>query len=131
MKTLVDSMVPVGSKRPLQLFKMLPAALGNVPFHEDTPSITRYFAENFPVHVAVHKVSPVMSAPKEYTQLHVHDDSDEVNIIISQNNLRFKVKLEDEEFIAENNSCVWIPRGTWHSANVLRGSGYFITLRIH
>ena len=112
------------------IFKMLPAALSNVPFHKNTPPITRIIAENFPVHLAVHEVSMVSEPPAEYTQLHSHEDSDEVNIILSPDILVYKIQLGEEEFCVSSNASVWIPRGTMHSANVLKGAGYFITLRL-
>jgi hypothetical protein len=52
------------------VYKMLPSTLSNVPFHSNTIAITRYFAEHFPVQLAVHKVSPVINSPPEYT-LHI------------------------------------------------------------
>jgi hypothetical protein len=112
------------------IFKMLPVPLSNVSFHNDTSAITRYFAKDLPVHLTVHEVSTVTKAPKEYTQLHMHADCDEINIIISQNSLVYKMQLEDEEYIASSNSAIWIPRGTLHSANVLIGLGYFIAMRV-
>jgi hypothetical protein len=117
---------------PLQslIFKMMTVPLSYVPFHSNTPFITRYLAENFPVYIAVHEVSMVIKAPTEYTQPHVHNDCDEINIILSQSNLVYKIQLDDEEYIVSSNSSIWIPRGTLHSANVLKGSGYFIAMRI-
>lgn len=109
---------------------MLPAALSEVPFHKNTRSITRLFAEDFPVHLAIHEVSPVMEAPMQYTEPHVHDDTDEINIILSDRTLWYKIQLGATEYIVQNNSSIWIPRGVTHSANVLHGSGYFITLRL-
>jgi mannose-6-phosphate isomerase-like protein (cupin superfamily) len=112
------------------LFDMLPVPLANVPFHDNTDAITRYFAKGFPLHVAVHEVSPVSAPPETYTWPHVHDDCDEVNIIISQGDLLYRIQLGEEEFTVSNNSSIWIPRGTVHSANVLQGSGFFITIRL-
>ena len=109
---------------------MLPVPLDNVPFHYNTDVITRYFAAGFPLHVAVHEVSPVSEPPDEYTLPHLHDDCDEVNIIISQGDLLYRIQLGDEEFTVSNNSSIWIPRGIIHSANVMKGSGFFITIRI-
>ena len=130
MKTILEKL-PMERKEDMSLIsKMLPSALSNVPFHENTIAITRYFAENFPVHLAVHKVSPVIKAPPEYTLPHIHDDSDEINIILSEHNLTYKILLGSNEYVEHSNSCIWIPRGMIHAANVLRGSGYFITLRI-
>jgi mannose-6-phosphate isomerase-like protein (cupin superfamily) len=97
------------------IFKMLPVPLSDVPFHNNTSAITRYFAKNLPVHLAVHEVSTITKAPWEYTQLHMHADCDEINIIISQNSLVYKMQLEDEEYIVGSNSAIWIPRDTLHS----------------
>ena len=113
------------------LFDMLPSSLSSVPFHEDVEQITRYFAKGFPLHLAVHAISPVRNVPAEYTQPHVHVDSDEVNIIISTGQLLYKIQLGEEHYIVGNNTSIWIPRGMVHSANVLEGSGYFITVRIN
>lgn len=130
MKTLLEKLPVEKNENVSLIFKMLPSALSNVPFHENTIAITRYFAEKFPVHLAVHKISPVIKAPPEYTLPHLHADSDEINIILSEHNLTYKIQLGSDEYTGHNNSCVWIPRGMIHAANVLSGSGYFITLRI-
>ena len=113
-----------------RIFSMIPVALSNVPFHSNTESITRYVAEDFPIHLAVHEISPIMVPPIEYTQAHLHEDWDEINIIISQHDLLYRIQLDDEKYTVSNNSSIWIPRGTVHAANVLRGTGYFITMRI-
>jgi len=129
MNGLMPTTIPLPALEHPVITKLLRAPLSEVPYHEDTASITRFFAKNFPVHLAVHEVSPLLCPPTEYTQLHRHDDSDEVNIIISRNNLQYKIQVGDKEYIAGNNSAIWIPKGVMHSANVLTGSGYFITLR--
>ena len=128
MQTLVPQF-PFASKKE-SIYSMIPMALSNVPFHNNTESITRYFAQNFPLHLAVHEVSPVLVPPPEYTQPHIHEDFDEVNIILSHHDLLYAVQLRDDKFTVSNNACIWIPRGTIHSANVLRGSGHFVTIRI-
>jgi mannose-6-phosphate isomerase-like protein (cupin superfamily) len=130
MQTLINKILPAKDKEALHIFSLLPAALSNVPFHNDTKSITRYFAERFPLHLAIHEVSPVLVPPREYTQPHIHEDFDEVNIIVSLHTLIYKIELGDDEYTVSNNSCLWIPRGMVHSANVLKGSGHFITLRL-
>jgi mannose-6-phosphate isomerase-like protein (cupin superfamily) len=113
------------------LFDMLPSSLSSVPFHADVEQITRYFAKGFPVHLAIHEISPVRETPEVYTQPHVHMDNDEINIIISTDRLRYKIQLEEEHFVVDNNTSIWIPRGMVHSANVLDGAGYFITVRLN
>ena len=130
MQTLSRHFLQTEKETEALIFAMQRSALSNVPFHADTKFITRYFSENFPVHLAVHEISPVMKTPEEYTLPHVHDGEDEVNIIISRNNLVYKIQLDNDEYIVENNSSIWIPAGMQHSANVIKGSGYFITMRM-
>lgn len=131
MQSMLKQIPLAENGKPPFVFAMMPAELSNVPFHANTPAITRFFADGFPLHAAVHEVSPVTQPPEEYTQPHMHDDSDEVNIIISKKELKYKIQLGAEEYIVNNNTCIWIPKGMLHAANVLKGSGYFITLRIN
>jgi hypothetical protein len=131
MQTLIKDWPLAKNRKEHFIYELAPSALANVPFHDDTSSITRFFAENFPVYLAVHEISPVVLPPKEYTQLHVHEDHDEINIILSRKNLLYKIQVGEQEYIAGNNSSIWIPRGVMHSANVLQGAGYFITMRIN
>lgn len=130
MQMFSHHLFPVSSETKPFIFDMVPAALENVPFHHNTACITRYIARYFPLHLAVHEVSPVQSPPEEYTQLHKHTDSNEVNIILSPDELLYKIQIGDKEYLAGKNSCIWIPRGVMHAANVLSGSGYFITIRL-
>jgi mannose-6-phosphate isomerase-like protein (cupin superfamily) len=116
--------------RPL-ISTMLQAALSDVPFHTNTNAVKRYVAKDFPVLVAVHEVSAITSTPAEYTQPHVHEDEDEINIIVSTEELLYKIQLGEEIFTVQSNSSIWIPRGVIHSANVLKGAGYFITMRMN
>jgi len=117
------------SKEPV-ICHMLQAPLSDVPFHRSTRSITRLFAEEFPLHLAIHEVSPVTTAPGAYTEPHVHEEEDEINIILSSGTLWYKIQLGATEYVVQNNSCIWVPRGMTHAANVLHGTGYFITLRL-
>lgn len=113
------------------IFELLPSVLSNVPFHTDSTAITRYFAAAFPCHMAVHHVTPVFTPPAAYTQPHIHEHHDEINIIISRDKLIYKIQLGSDEYIVQNNTSIWIPRGRLHAANVLKGSGYFIALRLN
>lgn len=131
MRTEIDNALSRDFRKKSFFFKMLPSALANVPFHEDTPSITRYFAADFPMHIAVHEISTVLSPPEEYTIPHLHDDCDEINIIISEDKLVYKVQIGSDKYIVHNNTSIWIPRGMLHSANVIEGSGYFVALRLN
>lgn len=130
MQTLTGKFPFADSREQSLIFGMIPKALSSVPFHKNTKAITRYFAKDFPLHIAVHEVSPISVPPPEYTEPHVHEDFDEVNIIISNQDLLYAIQLGNEKYTVSSNACIWIPRGTTHSANVLSGSGHFITIRI-
>lgn len=105
-------------------------SLAMMPFHRDVPCIERYSAENFPVHVAIHKVIAASNVA-EYTASHSHD-MHELNILLGDDGaLEYSVMLGDEKYTVCSNSSIWIPRGLVHSANVIRGSGYFIVVRFN
>ena len=134
MKTIVeqnvlDAILPLFPEKHPLLYKMLPATLSDVPFHKDTACITRYTAKGFPFHLAVHRVSPVWVPPVEYTEPHWHSDHDEINIIIGEN-LSYKIQMGKDVMTVHNNTSIWIPKGMLHAANVLEGSGFFVTIRI-
>jgi mannose-6-phosphate isomerase-like protein (cupin superfamily) len=128
MQTLITEFPFAKNEEQSHIFEMLPRALSNVPFHRNTRWIRRYFADNFPFHLAVHEVSPVSIPPREYTEPHVHEEHNEINIIISQQDLLYKIQLGHNKYTVSNNSCIWIPKGMIHAANVLKGSGHFITM---
>lgn len=131
MQTLINKFPFANSAEQSLIYTMIPMALSNVPFHKNTKSITRYIAENFPLYLAVHEVSPIAMPPPEYTKPHVHEDFDEVNIIISHHDLLYAIQVGHDKYTVSNNACIWIPRGTIHSANVLKGAGHFITIRMN
>lgn len=110
---------------------MINQSLEAIPFHNKTEFIKRIVAVDFPVHLAVHQVSAVLNSVEEYTQPHVHNNCDEINIILSRGQLSYRILIGDREEIISNNSAIWIPRGIVHSANVISGSGFFVTLRIN
>ncbi len=112
------------------IFNMEKAPLSSVPFHFNSESIERFFSKDFPVHFAIHEVLDVDSAPPEYTEVHVHEDHHEMNAIISRNCLEYKIVLGDKTYQVNSNSSIWIPAGMPHSANVIKGDGFFIAMRI-
>lgn len=104
--------------------------LSTVAFHNDVSCIDRYFAEGFPFHLAIHKVSKAENV-KKYTELHTHD-VDELNIIICEDGeMEYLIQLGDEEYHLKSNTSIWIPKGLPHSANVILGSGYYIAMRLN
>jgi len=111
------------------LFEFVRSSLANVPFHENSPAISRLVADKFPLHLAVHQISQLSQPPAPYTFPHLHEEEDEINILLSAGLLKYSIMLADEYHIVTANSSIYIPRGMVHSANVLEGAGFFITLR--
>ena len=102
--------------------------LSTVPFHRAVPCIERSCPENFPVHIAVHKICDAVNVA-EYTSLHSHP-MHELNIVLGDDGaLEYEVHLGDEKYTVGANSSIWIPGGLPHSTNVVRGSGYYIVVR--
>lgn len=113
------------------IFKNENSPLSTIPFHKDVPCIERFFSEDFPLHLAIHEISEANGLNEDYTTPHVHDDEDEINIIIGEEGvLDYRIQVGEEEYVVSSNSSVWIPAGVKHSANVLKGSGYFIAIRM-
>jgi hypothetical protein len=106
VKRSVEGLIQGNNEIENFIFKMLPASLSEVPFHHDTESITRYFAGQFPWHLAVHHVSRISSPPENYTFPHLHTDNDEINVILSPNKLLYKIRIGGDERIVENNSAL-------------------------
>ncbi len=106
--------------------------LSTVAHHHDVECIERYFSEKFPAHLAIHRVNDAPEQKREYTELHVHQEQ-EINIIVGDKDvdLIYEVQLEDETYYVKSNSTIWIPSGIRHSCNVVKGSGYYIALRLN
>jgi|GEM_PF-2006057 mannose-6-phosphate isomerase-like protein (cupin superfamily) len=111
------------------IFNLENIPLSTVPYHSDVEGIDRFFSDIFPVHMAIHSVDRVDEIRENYTHLHKHDVS-EINIIIGSADLQYKIGLEEEEFVIGPNTGVWIPAGVRHSANLIKGKGYFIAIRL-
>jgi hypothetical protein len=129
MQTIIRNILTLASEPRAYITELVRAPLSGVPFHQDCDFISRLFAEHFPVHLAVHEVSPVHTPPLQYTQLHVHDDTNEINLLLSSSQLVYRIQLANDVYEVGANSSVWIPKGIQHSANVLSGEGYFVTMR--
>src|SRR5258706_13675815 len=111
------------------IFQMDNIPLSTVPYHSDVEGINRFFSEMFPLHMAIHEVSRESEVEENYTKLHKHNVA-EINIIVGNDELRYKIGLEDEEFVVGPNTGIWIPAGVRYSANFVKGKGYFIAIRL-
>lgn len=110
------------------IYKNVIVPLENEPSHKNSENIIRYISKNFPLHLAIHKVE-TCKAYEVYTELHTHDE-DEINIIIGNEELEYSIQLEEEIYTVKPITSVWIPRGIKHAANVVKGQGYFIAIRL-
>lgn len=113
------------------IFKNVLSPLSSVPCHHDIECIERFFSDQFPVHLAIHRVKDAKEQKRSYTELHSHEEQ-EINIIINDEGteLIYEIKIGDEIYNVKSNSSIWIPSNIPHSSNVLKGSGYFIALRL-
>jgi hypothetical protein len=108
----------------------VPSPLSAVAFHQDVDCIRRFFAAGFPVHLAVHRVDGAEAARRDYTALHTHDVP-EINLILPDpTGLEYRLELGSSVHHLTESTSVWIPPGVPHSANVVCGSGYLVTVRL-
>ncbi|KYF80062.1 hypothetical protein BE20_35680 [Sorangium cellulosum] len=108
----------------------VPSPLSAVAFHQDVECIQRFFAAGFPVHLAVHRVDSAEPARRDYTALHTHDVP-EINLILPDpTGLEYRIELGSSAHLVTGSTSIWIPPGVPHSANVVQGSGYLVTVRL-
>lgn len=109
-------------------------SLESVAFHHKAP-LTRYVMLQKDVvegdggfRVVSHVINDLPEVIPPYCELHYHD-FDEVNIVTSQDNsLKYKIKIEDEEYVVTAPATVYIPKGLKHAAEVLEGKGVFLAI---
>ena len=113
------------------IFRHVRIPLSSVPFHKDIAFIERFFCNEFPMHLAIHKVTDAERMPDDYTQPHVHDVH-EINILVgNEGELDYAIQLGEEIFHVQSNASIWIPAGLQHASNAIRGSGYFIAIQLN
>lgn len=79
------------------------------------------------IRIVTHIISDLPTLIPPYCDLHWHE-FDEINLIISDKSLRYKIRLEDEEYEVESPCTVYIPKGVRHAAEVLSGTGVFVAI---
>jgi hypothetical protein len=109
-------------------------ALNFVPFHANgsAPVSRRVVTgaglhEATGKHIVYHEIRDVPPALRSYCEPHVHD-CDEINIIISDSELSYLIRLGDDTFVVNAPATVRVPAGVVHSANVIAGTGYYIAI---
>lgn len=98
--------------------------------HKSVGGIERIVAADFPIHFAIHEID-IDSIENEYCTSHAHIDEDEINIILSHRDskLRYSFFIEDSHMVYDAPQCLLIPAKKTHSANVIKGRGFFICMR--
>lgn len=122
MNTNYNHLITHGVNIPLQ----------NVKFHDQAPLqrllMSGVGAEaNYQMHIAVHEIrSDLPFEHRNYSKKHSHN-CNEWNIILGTD-LIFEITLNDEVYEISAPATIFIPTGTLHTANVLKGKGYFIAI---
>ena len=107
------------------------APLGTTPCHQASVCIRRLAPHGFPLHIGIHQVEAGVDPDRlDYSAPHHHLDQDEVNILISDDYLAYRLTFDDETYEVEAPATIWIPAGVQHSANVIAGRGTFVCLRL-
>lgn len=78
-------------------------------------------------HIVYHEIRDVPPALRSYCEPHVHD-CDEINILMSDSQLSYQIRLGDDTFVVNAPATIRIPAGVVHSANVIAGTGYYIAI---
>jgi 2-isopropylmalate synthase len=107
--------------------------LSSVPFHKDAGirrllMLDKRMVPGAGVRVAVHHVKDLPARTPGYCEPHRHD-FEEINLILSDSGkLAYRIRLEDEVYVVESPSTVFIPRGVRHSAEAVSGEGMFVCI---
>jgi hypothetical protein len=117
-----------------RVFDLVPRSLREAnPGYHDIGEITRLFAAGAPVHMAAHWIDGAQEMERDYSCNHAHEDVVEVNILLGEpGGLFYNVVLAEgeEPVLIESPRAVIVPSGVVHSANVVRGRGWFVVLRL-
>ncbi len=140
----VDDMIPttmgvsrqIGDEQPHgEVYSLVQRSLTEAnPGYRDVDEIVRLFASGAPIHIAAHWIEGAEDqSTRDYSCAHVHDDLDEVNVLLGDpGGLVCNILLgaNEEPACVEAPSAVVIPAGVTHSANVVKGRGWFVALRL-
>ena len=97
-----------------------------------TDDATRYFSES-PLYTAVWMVHDAPDEKRKYSPPHVHDFP-ELNILVGREDdpgsLVYEILIGDEKREVTSPATILIPPHTPHSANILRGTGVYVAVRV-
>jgi len=121
-------------RRRARLYDFVPRSLTEAnPGYHDIGEVMRLFAAGSPVHIAAHWIEGAEDLPRDYSCAHAHEDLTEVNILLGEpDGLVYSMVLEEraEPVLVESPRVLVVPPGVVHSANVVRGRGWFVVLRL-
>ena len=106
-----------------------------IPYHKHIPFERRVLVNDqiFPgsgIHIAAHFVKNAESSIADYAEVHKHD-MDEINLVfgdIIEGGLVYRIRTDSHEFFVESPQSLYIPRGTPHAAEAVKGSGVFVCI---
>jgi mannose-6-phosphate isomerase-like protein (cupin superfamily) len=106
-----------------------------LPHHNEIPFVRKVFANadlfsGCKTHIAVHFVQDAEQQPNRYAEAHTHD-VDEFNLVLGlggDGDLVYRITLGSDTFEVESPHSIYIPKGTLHSAEAVRGSGLFVCI---
>ena len=113
--------------------------LEKIPFHGKAP-LKRILLQDYNTfpdiknilpgsnyHIAAHLITKLPKKIQPYAFPHAHN-CDEINLLLSESKIVYRIKMGDEEYIVSSPATVYIPRGVIHSAEVIKGKGVFIVI---
>jgi hypothetical protein len=104
------------------------------PGYLDVAGIVRLAAPDAaPHHLAVHRIEGPPPSSAGYSVPHAHHDVTELNILLPDDDgLAYTMVLgAGPPQVVEGPCVVVVPPGVAHSANILRGTGWFVVVRFH
>lgn len=110
------------------IFPNIQQSLNVLSCHSNINEIQRFAPQNFPYHVAIHKISEVEKIPSKYVISHVHNVPEIKILIPDSKGLEYEIQLGDEIYQVSGHKTIYVPPGLSHAANIKRGSGYFVCI---
>lgn len=94
-----------------------------------TDDAVRYHAAE-PIYSAVWMISDADEIERNYSPAHMHDYP-ELNVLVGEpGDLVYRIRIGDEEREIKSPVTILIPAGVQHSANLVRGHGAFVAIRL-
>jgi|GEM_PF-2346355 hypothetical protein len=122
----VTNIQELDKSQDIVILKNVERPLDDVPHHHSVNGIKRHYCEGFPYHMAIHHISE--NSSNEFSSSSHNHNADEVNILISDEELIMEYEINGKRFIAEAPCSVVIKKNRYHKSRIVRGKGTFICL---